>query len=130
MDKSNEKVIKSRQQLSPLHSSLISQMCDCLLSELGEPNTSLEQDALRSFHHQDYDSTKQYCLADPCNSYLAALSCIASAYRSPMVADSVLRDAARHVSEVAKFRTQKRIGTRFQAIILDLLGNKIQKERN
>ena len=91
-------------------------MYDCLLLELGEPNASLEQKALRSLHHQDYD-TKQYCLADPGNSYLAALSCIASAYRSPMVADSVLRDAARHAAEVAKLRTQE-IATRFQAIVL------------
>ncbi len=117
MDKLNKKVIQSREQLSPLKSSLISQMCDCLLLELGEPSTSLEKNALQSLHHQDYDSTKQYCLADPCNSYLAALSCIASAYRSPMVADSVLRDAARHVAEFAKLRTQKRIGEQFQAII-------------
>ena len=118
MDNLNEKVIQSREKLSPLPSSLISQMCDCLLLELGDPSTSVEQDALQSLNHQDYDSTKQYCLADPCNSYLAALSCIASAYRSPMVADSVLRDAARHVAEVAKLRTQKRIGTQFQALIL------------
>ena len=118
MDQLNKKVIQSRSQLSPLNSSLRTQMCDCLLLELGEPTTSLEKNALQSLHHQDYDSTKQYCLADPCNSYLAALSCIASAYRSPMVADSVLRDAARHVAEVAKLRTQKRIGAQFQAIIL------------
>ena len=118
MDNLNEKVIQSREKLSPLPSSLISQMCDCLLLELGDPSTSVEKDALQSLHHQDYDSTKQYCLADPCNSYLAALSCIASAYRSPMVADSVLRDAARHVAEVAKLRTQKRISTQFQALIL------------
>ncbi|MDJ0727181.1 MAG: hypothetical protein QNJ38_18940 [Prochloraceae cyanobacterium] len=117
MDKLNEKVIQSRKQLSPLRSSLIAQMCDCLLLELGEPNTPLEKDALRSLQHQKYDRAKQYCLADPCNSYLAALSCIASAYRSPMVADSVLRDAARHVAEVSKLRTQKRIGDRFFAII-------------
>ena len=118
MDKLNEKVIQSREQLSSLPATLIDQMCEFLLLELGEPNTLLEKDALQSLQHQDYDQTKQYCLADPCNSYLAALSCIASAYRSPMVADSVLRDAARHVAEMAKLRTQKRIGDCFQALIL------------
>ncbi len=117
MNRLNQKVTQSREQLSALPDALIAQMCDFLLLELGEPNTSLEKDALQSLQHQDYDQTKRYCLADPCNSYLAALSCLASAYRSPMVADSVLRDAARHVAEVAKFRTQKRIGAHFQTLV-------------
>ena len=117
MNRLNQKVTQSREQLSALPDALIAQMCDFLLLELGEPNTSLEKDALQSLQHQDYDQTKRYCLAAPCNSYLAALSCIASAYRSPMVADSVLRDAARHVAEMAKLGTQKRIGAHFQTLV-------------
>ena len=117
MNQANEKVILSRQQLSPLKDLIISQMCDYLLFELGEPSNLIERSALRALQNKDYDAAKHCCLADPCNSYLAALSCIASAYRSPMVADSVIRDAARHVAETSKHRTKERISEKFQALI-------------
>ena len=113
----NSKVLDSRSKLSPLPEDVLNQMCNFLLEELEAPASPLEMQSLVSLQKGDYDASKRYCLADPCNSYLAALSCIASAYRSPMVADSVLRDASRHVSEVAKTRTAKRISDRFQSLL-------------
>lgn len=113
----SSKVIESRSNLSPLSENVLTQMCDFLMEELGEPASPLEMQSLVTLQKGDYDSSKQYCLADPCNPYLAALSCIASAYRSPMVADSVLRDASRHVAEVTKIRTAQRISDRFQALL-------------
>ena len=113
----NERVESSRAKLSALPEETIKQMCDFLISELGEPNSPLEMQSLTAIKKGDYDASKRYCLADPCNSYLAALSCIASAYRSPMVADSVLRDASRHASDVAKARTAQRISDRFQSLL-------------
>lgn len=113
----NERVESSRAKLSALPEKTITQMCAFLIEELGEPNSPLEMQSLNALKQEDYDASKRYCLADPCNSYLAALSCIASAYRSPMVADSVLRDASRHVSEVAKTRTAQRISDHFQGLL-------------
>lgn len=66
---------------------------------------------------EDYDAAKQTCLTEPTNEFLAAISCIGSAYRSPMVADSVLRDAARHVAEVAKRKAESRINEAFSEIL-------------
>jgi len=53
----------------------------------------------------------------PATPLLAAISCIASAYRSPMVADSVLRDAARHTCDVAKQKAEIRLARQFQQIL-------------
>lgn len=113
----NERVSESRQKLVDLPIDVIEALTDCLLEELGKPPTELEAEALRSLQSGDYDAAKKHCLYDPCNSYLAAISCIASAHRSPMVADSVLRDAARHTSEVAKQRAEARIAQQFQQIL-------------
>ena len=113
----NSQVLESRSTLAPLPDKTLTQMCDVLLEELGEPASPLEMQSLVALQKGDYDASKRFCLADPCNSYLAAISCIASAYRSPMVADSVLRDASRHVAEVAKERTAKRISDRFQSLL-------------
>jgi hypothetical protein len=113
----NQRVIESRQRLNDLPLDAIAQLSDCLLEELGDPLTELEREALGSLQSGDYDTAKRFCLYDPCNSYLAAISCIASAYRSPMVADSVLRDAARHTSDVTKQRAETRIAQQFQRIL-------------
>jgi hypothetical protein len=113
----NERVSGSRQKLSDLPVATIKALTDFLLEELGNPPTELEGEALQSLQNGDYDTAKRFCLYDPCNSYLAAISCIASAYRSPMVADSVLRDAARHTSDVAKQRAETRIAQQFQQIL-------------
>jgi len=96
----NQRVIESRQSLKDLPLDTVAQLSDYLLEELSDPSTEWEEEALRSLQSGDYDTAKRFCLCDPCNPYLAAISCIASAYRSPMVADSVLRDAARHTSDV------------------------------
>lgn len=113
----NERVSESRQKLADLPVDTIRSLTDCLVEELGDPPTELEAEALRLLQCGDYDAAKKHCLYDPCNSYLAAISCIASAHRSPMVADSVLRDAARHTSDVAKQRAEARIAKRFQQIL-------------
>jgi len=113
----NDRVSESREKLSDLPVSTIQGLTDCLLYELGEPFLPLEQEALQSLKTQDYDLAKRFCLSDPCNSYLAAISCIASAFRSPMVADSVLRDAARHTADVAKLRAESRIAKEFQKLL-------------
>jgi hypothetical protein len=117
MTSSNQKVSHSRQKLTELPLEIIKSLTECLLEELDDPPTELEQEALRALQSGDYDSAKRFCLYDPCNSYLAVISCIASAYRSPMVADSVLRDAARHTANVAKQRSEARIAHRFQQIL-------------
>jgi hypothetical protein len=117
MISSNQKVSESRKKLSDLPLETIKSLTDCLVEELGNPLTDLEEEALRSLQSGDYDTAKRFCLYDPCNSYLAAISCIASAYRSPMVADSVLRDAARHTSDVARKRAETRIAKRFQQVL-------------
>ncbi|URD53708.1 hypothetical protein [Chroococcidiopsis sp. CCNUC1] len=117
MTSANQKVSQSRQKLTELPLEIIKSLTEYLLEELGDPSTQLEQEALQALQSGDYDSAKRFCLYDPCNSYLAAISCIASAYRSPMVADSVLRDAARHTCNVAKQRAEVRIARQFQQIL-------------
>jgi hypothetical protein len=114
----NDRVALSREKLSALSGEMLHVLIDGLLEELGEPASELEGQALDALKSQDYDAAKRACLLDPCNEYLAAISCIASAYRSPMVADSVLRDAARHITEVAKLRSGTRLAQRFQDILL------------
>ncbi len=111
------RVKESRESLNSLPSETLEQLCKCLIVFLGKATTENEEQALAALKKREYDSAKLLCLKDPCNPYLAAISCIASAYRSPMVADSVLRDAARHVSEVAKVRTANEIGLCFSNIL-------------
>lgn len=113
----NQRVSESRQKLTDLPLETIKSLTECLLEELGDPPTELEEEASRALQNGDYDAAKHFCLYAPCNSYLAAISCIASAYRSPMVADSVLRDAARHTLDVVKERAETRIATQFQQIL-------------
>jgi hypothetical protein len=114
---SNQRVAGSRKQLGDMPHDAIEQLSACLLFELGESDNKIEQEALDALSAGDYDAAKRYCLYDPCNSYLAAISCIASAYRSPMVADSVLRDASRHTADLVRQRCEARIASQFQAIL-------------
>lgn len=113
----NQRVSESRQKLADLPLETIKSLTDCLLEELGDPPSQLEEEALRSLQSGNYGTAKRFCLYDPCNSYLAAISCIASAYRPPMVADSVLRPEARHTSDVAKKRAETLIAQQFQQIL-------------
>ena len=113
----NQRVIESRQRLQDLPIEVIKPLCDYLIAELGEPSLGAEKEALSFLLSGDYDAAKKHCLHDPCNSFLAAISCIASAYRSPMVADSVLRDAARHTTEALKHRAERRIADSLQKIL-------------
>jgi hypothetical protein len=117
MTTTNHRVIESRKKLRSMSLEAIRTLCDFLISELGESNTELESKALSALQSENYDLAKHYCLCDPCNPYLAAISCIASAYRSPMVADSVLRDASRHTAEIAKKRSERRIAEQFQQVL-------------
>lgn len=114
--RTNERVIKSRESLDYLSIEAIEACCNVLLSELGAGESDLEREAVHCLKVSDYTQAKKMCLMNPTSSYLAAISCMASAYRSPMVADSVLRDAARHTAEVAKLQAEKRIAQHFQAI--------------
>ena len=113
----NQRVVESRERLKDLPLMTIERLSTHLLSELGEPNNQIEQESLDALTSGDYDSAKRYCLYDPCSPYLAAISCIASAYRSPMVADSVLRDASRHTADLVRRRCEARIASQFQAIL-------------
>lgn len=113
----SNRVIKSRELLSSLDMNLIDRLCKALMEELGEGESAVEQQALQYLLEADYDAAKQTCLREPTNEFLAAISCISSAYRSPMVADSVLRDAARHVVEVAKRKAESRINEAFSQIL-------------
>ena len=113
----NQRVVESRERLKDLPLQTIVRLSEHLLSELGAPDDMLEQEALDALNAGDYDAAKRYCLYDPCNSYLAAISCIASAYRSPMVADSVLRDASRHTADLVRRRCEARIASQFQVIL-------------
>ena len=113
----NNRVTESREQLAYLDPNKLEALCNVLVEELGEGSNSLEKDAMKLLSDGDYTGAKQKCLLDPCNPFLAAVSCIASAYRSPMVADSVLRDAARHTADVVRRDTTARIGSMFSAIL-------------
>jgi hypothetical protein len=117
MIESNQRVSESRKRLDPLPLEIIQKMCDCLIQELGNGEDDIEKKALKALENKDYDEAKRLCLCDPCNHYLSAISCIASAYRSPMIADSVLRDAARHTSNVAKTKAEKRLSKCFFSIL-------------
>ena len=114
--KTNDRVIKSRENLDYLSVEAIEGCCNVLISELGNGDTDIEREAIQKLKTGDYNETKKLCLMNPTSPYLAAISCMASAYRSPMVADSVLRDAARHTAEVAKQQAERRISENFQAI--------------
>lgn len=113
----SDRVIKSRELLTPLDINLIDRLCQTLIAELSEGESAVERQALQHLLEGDYDAAKQTCLREPTNEFLAAISCIGSAYRSPMVADSVLRDAARHVAEVAKRKAESRINEAFSEIL-------------
>lgn len=115
----NQKVVESRARLEAMPVERIHRLCDFLVSELGRPATDIEAQAIAKLLGQHYDEAKALCLHDPCSPFLAAISCLASAYRSPMVADSVLRDASRWVSEVAKQRSATRIAEGFQKILAE-----------
>lgn len=113
----NQRIEESRKALHALPEKKLDKLCQCLITFLGDGVTEAEKDALVALKKGDYDQAKLICLSDPCTPYLAAISCIASAYRSPMVADSVLRDAARHTTEVAKLRTANEIALCFNNIL-------------
>ncbi|MFQ3619172.1 MAG: hypothetical protein SNJ57_19455 [Cyanobacteriota bacterium] len=113
----NDRVLESRSRLADLPMEILRPLCDVLLEEMGEPSDSAEKEAIALLERQQYDEAKRLCLSDPCNPYLAAISCIASAWRSPMVADSVLRDAARHAADVAKRRAERRIAIAFARVL-------------
>ncbi len=112
-----DRVQEARQHLSPMSPEIVKRLCDALVVELGEGSDDLEQDAMRALREGDYDRAKLLCLWNPTNSYLAAISCISSAYRSPTVADSVLRDAARHTAAVAARKCEQRISSAFSLIL-------------
>lgn len=111
------RVAESRSRLTDLPVEVLRPLCDALLAELGEPSGDSEKEAIALLEQQQYDEAKRLCLSDPCNPYLAAISCIASAWRSPMVADSVLRDAARHAADVARRRAEQRIAIAFARVL-------------
>lgn len=113
----NTRVIESRENLNSLSLETIKGLTDYLMNELGTPESEIELKAFQAFSNADYTSAKNLCLYEPCNPYLAAISCMSSAYRSPMVADSVLRDAARHVATVVHRKVEKRIGVAFTSIL-------------
>ena len=52
----NQRVIESRQRLKDLPPDAIAQLSVCLLKELGDPPTELEEEALRSLQSGDYDT--------------------------------------------------------------------------
>ena len=124
----SNRVAKSRELLNSLDIDLIDRLCKVLLIELGEGESTVEREAIEQLLLGDYDAAKQSCLREPTNEFLAAVSCISSAYRSPMIADSVLRDAARHVAEAAKRKTELRINQAFSQILMQSKSDRCQGE--
>lgn len=117
MTQANDRIELERSHLQPLDRDLLSKLTTILLSALGQPITADQDKALEFFNSGDWDYVKHICLCDPCDSYLAALSCLASAYRSPTIADSVLRDAARHTADFARVRTAHNLAIQFNSIL-------------
>lgn len=60
MTSPNQSVVQSRQKLSDLPLETIKSLTECLLEELGNPPTQLEQEALRALQSGDYDSAKRF----------------------------------------------------------------------
>ena len=108
-----DRVQEARRFLAPMDADTVKLLCNALVVELGDAGDDLEHEALQALQSGDYDRAKKLCLMNPCSSYLAAISCMSSAYRSPTVADSVLRDAARHTADVAKKKCEQRIALAF-----------------
>lgn len=117
MTQTNDRIALERSHLQPLDSKTLDKMSEAILSALGQPLSTIQSEALAAFNAQHWDEVKRFCLCDPCDSYLAALSCLGSAYRSPTIADSVLRDAARHTADFARVRTAHHLAARFSAIL-------------
>lgn len=113
----NERVESSRSQLQPLDSVTIARLVSVLEGVMGEPLSPIEGEAQNAFAGEHWDELKMICLKDPCNPYLAALSCIGSAFRSPVIAESALRDASRHAAEVAKRNAETGIAVSFAEIL-------------
>ena len=113
----NERVESSRSQLQPLDQKVINDLVNALMDVIGPPTTKTEWAANEVFGNREIDKLKLICLENPCDPYLAALSCIGSAERSPMVAESALRDAARHAAEVAKRRAETELAASFTKIL-------------
>jgi len=87
----NQRVLASRQKLADLPLATIKALTECVVEAWGNPPTNLAVEALRSLHSSDYHTAKRSCLSDPCNASLGTVSCLASAYRSPVVADSGIK---------------------------------------
>ena len=117
MTQTNDRIALERSHLQPLDSKTLDQMSEAILTALGQPLSTIQSEALAAFNDRHWDEVKRFCLCDPCDSYLAALSCLASAYRSATIADSVLRDAARHTADFARIRTAHHLAMRFSAIL-------------
>jgi hypothetical protein len=117
MTQTNDRIALERSHLQQLDPKTLDQMAEAILTALGQPLSTIQAEALASFNDRQWDEVKRFCLCDPCDSYLAALSCLASAYRSATIADSVLRDAARHTADFARVRTAHHLAARFTAIL-------------
>ena len=119
MTQTNDRIALERSHLQAIAPATLDQMSEAILSALGQPLNTVQSEALASFNDRHWDEVKRFCLCDPCDSFLAALSCLGSAYRSPTIADSVLRDAARHTADFARARTAHHLAARFSAILED-----------
>lgn len=117
MTQTNDRIELERSHLQGIDFHTLDRIASVLLEALGTPFTEDQFRALESFNSSQWDEVKHYCLLDPCDSYLAALSCLASAYRSPTIADSVLRDAARHTADFARIRTAQNLAKQFSSIL-------------
>jgi len=117
---SNTSGIERTPQESPLIAVNKSErLVKLILDELGFPLNNPQIAALEKLESGDWDGCKMQTLNDPCDPSLACLSCIASAYRSPMIADSVLRDAARHAAEFATIKSRNRLAIGFREVLKD-----------
>ena len=117
MNQTSDRIALERSHLQAFSLEQLEKLTNVLLNHLGNPGTGDQQICLQRLKDQQWDECKRLCLCDPCDSYLAALSCIASAWRSPTIAESVLRDAARHVADFAKIRSAQTLANEFGAII-------------
>lgn len=112
-----DRIALERSHLQAMSSSTIQDLTKAVLDVLGEPLTAIQGTVLSAYQDQNWDEVKRVCLYDPCDPYLACLSCLASAHRSPTIAESTLRDASRWAAQQASVRAAKALSDRFYAIL-------------
>lgn len=107
--------LQARTQLSGLDERKVNQVCNYLLQLLGDSEDKHERECLLALEEKRYSDCKQIALRHPRSDYMRALSCIASAYRSPSVSDSIIAYASQHTYNVLLSRAASNIEMKINA---------------